>query len=110
MLGSGQFGTVMKAKWHEEEEEEVVVKVDLEKKEGEQDEEKESEGAEKRQSEGKEVAVKILKEGSDSLKIVKFLQEATIMGQFNHPNVVSLHGVVIIGEPVSLSHASSDRA
>ena len=32
---------------------------------------------------------------------VKFLQEAAIMGQFLHPNVVKLYGVVTVGEPVS---------
>lgn len=32
---------------------------------------------------------------------VKFLQEAVIMGQFNHTNVVKLHGVVTLDEPVS---------
>ena len=33
---------------------------------------------------------------------VKFLQEAAIMGQFLHPNVVKLFGVVTVGEPVSI--------
>ena len=33
---------------------------------------------------------------------IKFLQEAAIMGQFLHPNVVKLHGVVTVGEPVSV--------
>ena len=32
---------------------------------------------------------------------VKFLQEAAIMGQFSHSNVVKLHGVVTVGDPVS---------
>ena len=32
---------------------------------------------------------------------VKFLQEAAIMGQFRHPNIVKLMGVVTVGEPVS---------
>ena len=32
---------------------------------------------------------------------IKFLQEAAIMGQFRHPNVVKLMGVVTVGEPVS---------
>ena len=35
-------------------------------------------------------------------QMVKFLQEAAIMGQFQHPNIVELHGVVAVGEPVSL--------
>ena len=48
-----------------------------------------------------EVAVKTLKEGSREEDRVKFLQEAAIMGQFKHPNVVTLYGVVSKGEPVS---------
>ena len=32
---------------------------------------------------------------------VKFLQEAVIMAQFRHPNVIQLYGVVTDGEPVS---------
>ena len=47
------------------------------------------------------MAVKTLKEGSGEEDRVKFLQEAAIMGQFKHSNVVEMHGVVIIGEPVS---------
>ena len=31
---------------------------------------------------------------------VKFLQEAAILGQFRHPNVVKLMGVVTMGKPV----------
>ena len=45
--------------------------------------------------------MKILKTGSSSTDKVKFLQEAAIMGQFFHPNIVRLHGVVTVGEPVS---------
>ena len=48
-----------------------------------------------------DVAVKMLKEGADELEKVKFLQEAAIMGQFSHPNVVKLYGVITEGEPVS---------
>ena len=48
-----------------------------------------------------EVAVKILKLGSDENDRVKFLQEAAINGQFRHPNVVKLLGVITVGEPVS---------
>ena len=40
------------------------------------------------------VAVKLLKEGASEIDKVKFLQEAAIMAQFTHPNVVSLYGVV----------------
>ena len=49
----------------------------------------------------KDVAVKMLKEDSPEEDTVKFLQEAAIHGQFWHPNVVKLMGVVTVGEPVS---------
>ena len=49
----------------------------------------------------REVAVKMLKEGAPESEKVRFLQEAAINGQFWHPNVVKLMGVVTIGEPVS---------
>ena len=45
-----------------------------------------------------EVAVKTL---TDSANTVKFLQEAAIMVQFKHPNILTLHGVVTTSEPVS---------
>ncbi len=45
-----------------------------------------------------EVAVKTLKNKEDR---VKFLQEAAIMGQFKHRNVVKMYGVITVGEPVS---------
>ena len=48
-----------------------------------------------------EVAVKTLKEGSREEDRVKFLQEAAIMGQFRHHNVMTVYGVVTQGEPVS---------
>ena len=71
LLGSGQFGMVYKG---------VLDSVDK----GEV-----------------EVAVKTLKEGSGEEDRVKFLQEAAIMGQFRHPNVVKMFGVITDGEPVS---------
>ena len=46
-----------------------------------------------------EVAVKILEDGADEGIKMKFLQEAAIMGQFNHPNIIMILGV-IIDEPV----------
>ena len=49
----------------------------------------------------KEVAVKMLKKEASETEKVRFLQEAAINGQFWHPNVVKLMGVVTIGEPVS---------
>lgn len=76
------------------------------------EEEKESggevkEGEEEEEEKGKEecveeVAVKMLKEGSSAFSTIKFLREAAIMGQFSHPNVVKLHGVVTVGLPVSI--------
>ncbi len=72
LLGAGQFGTVHKGEWMT------------------------SEGGEKI-----EVAVKTLKEGAGEGDKVKFLQEAAIMGQFSHPNVVKLFGVVIERKLVS---------
>ena len=50
-----------------------------------------------------EVAVKTLKEGASDQDRVKFLQEAATIGQFHHPNIIKLHGVVTIEEPVSKS-------
>ena len=55
-----------------------------------------------------EVAVKTLKEGSGEEDRVKFLQEAAIMGQFKHHNVVTMYGVVTQGEPVS-QHRTQQR-
>ena len=46
--------------------------------------------------------MKELKKSAEEENRVKFLQEAVIMGQFNHNNVVKLYGVVTIDEPVSL--------
>ena len=71
VLGSGQFGVVYNGVLKNGEGEEV------------------------------EVAVKTLKEGSEKEEKVRFLQEAAIMGQFKHHNVVTMYGVVTQGEPVS---------
>ena len=48
------------------------------------------------------VAIKTLKDDASEEEKVKFLQEAAIMGQFHHPNIVKLYGVVTMAEPVSL--------
>ncbi|XP_064406658.1 tyrosine-protein kinase Fes/Fps-like isoform X4 [Halichondria panicea] len=50
----------------------------------------------------KEVAIKTLKTTSNEEDKVKFLQEAAINGQFQHPNVVKLYGVVTMGDPVMI--------
>ena len=47
-----------------------------------------------------QVALKLLKEGSTEIAKTKFLQEAAIMAQFRHPNVIKLYGVVSKTEPV----------
>lgn len=62
-LGSGQFGSVEKAVWMKKGGKTMVV------------------------------AVKALKPGASKEEKVKFLQEAAIMGQFKHPNVVCLCGM-----------------
>ena len=49
-----------------------------------------------------QVAVKVLTSGASELDRVRFLQEAAIMGQFYHPNIVRLHGVITVGNPVKL--------
>ena len=52
------------------------------------------------EGEDKEVAVKALTDGSTEEKRVEFLQEAAIMNQFNHPNVITCHGVIMDNDPV----------
>ena len=44
-----------------------------------------------------EVAVKILDGKADDETRVKFLQEAAIVGQFDHPNIIRLLGVSVEG-------------
>ena len=63
-LGSGAFGVVYRGVWSQS------GKHDL------------------------EVAVKTMEEGASEEDRVKFLQEAAIMGQFNHPNIISLLGII----------------
>lgn len=46
------------------------------------------------------VAIKIMKDSSSEEDKVKFLQEAAITGQFHHPSIVKLLGVITIGEQV----------
>ena len=53
-----------------------------------------------------DVAIKTLKEAASMKDKIKFLQEAAIMGQFSHPNVVKLYGIVTKGEPVSAIYSS----
>ena len=69
-LGSGQFGMVSRGKWLAA----VGGPVD--------------------------VAIKTLQPSAKEIDRVKFLQEAAINGQFRHPNIVQLNGVVTVGDPV----------
>ena len=48
------------------------------------------------------VALKSLKSSASDEERVKLLQEAAIMGQFIHPHIVRLYGVVTLSEPVSI--------
>ncbi|XP_066959562.1 ephrin type-B receptor 1 isoform X4 [Macrobrachium rosenbergii] len=48
------------------------------------------------------VAIKTLKPGSPEKARVDFLTEASIMGQFEHPNVIFLQGVVTKSNPVMI--------
>lgn len=47
------------------------------------------------------VAIKTLQAEASDQERVKFLQEAAIMGQFRHRNIITLHGMVTVGEPVN---------
>ena len=49
-----------------------------------------------------DVAVKMLNSKATERDTVRFLQEAAIMGQFRHPNIVRMYGVVTVGDPVSV--------
>ena len=79
-LGSGQFGTVYHGLWSKEADES-----------GEVDGDKEA---------VIEVAVKSLAKEASEEERVMFLKEAVIMGQFNHPYIVKMLGI-IDDEPVS---------
>lgn len=48
------------------------------------------------------VAIKTLKPGSADKARIDFLTEASIMGQFDHPNVIYLQGVVTKNNPVMI--------
>ena len=55
-----------------------------------------------------QVAIKSLSSGSEQLSKIKFLQEAAIMAQFKHPNVVHLFGSVVDGDSVSFFNMKCD--
>ena len=64
-LGSGEFGIVFHGKW-----------------------------TPSPHKEGKEVAIKTLNSNASDRDRLRFLQEAAIMCQFDHENVIKLYGVV----------------
>lgn len=56
-----------------------------------------------------DVAVKTLKNlNAKTEEKVKFLQEAAIMAQFKHPNVIQLYGIVNDTDCVSYEFITSD--
>ena len=80
MLGSGAFGTVHRGVWFHDAEEDSNQTVE------------------------EEVAVKTLEDGASEEDRIKFLQEAAIMGQFNHPNIIRLLGITLEGEVRTYVH------
>jgi len=50
-----------------------------------------------------DVALKTLKDKSCEENVVKFLQEAAIMAQFHHPNLIGLYGIAKSDEKVRFS-------
>ena len=73
-LGSGAFGTVHRGVWHHSEGDETVEE---------------------------EVAVKSMEDEASEEEKIKFLQEAAIMGQFNHPYILKIHGIMATEKNVS---------
>ena len=80
LIGCGNFGDVYKGTWRKNDQEVLNV------------------------------AVKKLRESEGGELSMKFLQEAAIMGQFNHPNIVRLHGVVDNEEGDELELVSDEMA
>ena len=78
LIGSGQFGTVHEGVWKQSTVQSIAV------------------------------AAKVLNESATEVDGVKFLQEAAIMAQFRHPNVIALHGVAKKDGKVSLVHCRVD--
>lgn len=81
VIGSGHFGEVDKGQWRS-----VKKNATL------------------------DVALKTLPKNEKTEDKLKLLQEATIMGQFSHPNVVQLYGIVSFGQPVSIESMLASAA
>ena len=47
------------------------------------------------------VAIKTLNDSATEGEKIKFLQEAAVMAQFDHTNVLKLHGVVVTKKTVN---------
>ncbi len=73
-LGKGQFGVVDRGIWHDSKDGGEMIY---------------------------EVAVKSITGNTAGVERVKLLREAAIMGQFHHPNVLKLYGVVVETDMVS---------
>ena len=58
-------------------------------------------GAWKGREKDLDIVVKSLKSNSPQEEKIKLLQEAIIMGQFHHPNILQFYGVVNEGGTVS---------
>lgn len=54
-----------------------------------------------------EVAVKTLSVDASMEERIRFLQEAHVMSQFSHSNIVQLFGVIAEGNPVSSAQANT---
>ena len=70
-LGEGEFGIVYKGQWKSTPDKTLTV------------------------------ALKTLRSTASNDDRVKLLQEAATMGQFTHPHIVRMYGVVTLTEPVS---------
>lgn len=51
---------------------------------------------------GDEVAIKAIEGGASEDERIQFLQEAAVMGQFNHPNIVKILAILANPELVCM--------